>query len=200
MSTDVFHFEQFESFSPMTVVGPYRAADYWKLPEGERVELIRGRFIMSPSPTSLHQIVILRLARVLERAEEKAGGLVLISPIDVKFSDDSVLQPDLLYVAKRNRGIVTNYVEGSPDLIIEVLSPGTNRRDKTEKLDLYAQHEVPEYWIVDPTAQVIEFLLLDEARYVMMQTRDNRYQSPRLPEIEIDLATFWAEVGRRAAN
>jgi Uma2 family endonuclease len=200
MSTDVFQFEQFEAFSPMTVVGPYRAADYWKLPEGERVELIRGRLIMSPSPTPLHQIVILRLARVLERAEEIASGLMLISPMDVIFSDDTILQPDLLYISKNRRGIVGERITGAPDLVVEVLSRGTSRRDKTEKLDLYAKYGVPEYWMVDPASQVIEFLLLDQGRYVMTQPSDNRYQSPRLSEVEIDLAAFWAEVIRRTAN
>ena len=200
MSTDVFHFEPFEAFSPLTTVGPYRAADYWKLPEGERVELIRGRLIMSPSPSSLHQIVILRLARILERAEEAADGLMLISPMDVILSEDTILQPDLLYIAKERRGIVKRRVEGSPDLVVEILSPDSGRRDKTEKLDLYAKYGVAEYWIVDPTSQVIEFLLLDQGRYVMMQPSDNRYQSPRLSEVEIDLAAFWGEVDRRTSN
>lgn len=200
MSTDVFHFEQFEAFSPLTGVGPYRAADYWKLPEGEQVELIRGRLTMSPSPTPLHQIVILRLVRVLERAEEIAGGLMLVSPIDVFFSDDTILHPDLLYISKSRRSIVREHITGPPDLVVEVLSPGTSRRDKTEKLDLYAKYGVAEYWMVDPASQVIEFLLLDQGRYMMMQPSDNCYQSSRLPEVEIDLAAFWAEVERRTAN
>lgn len=200
MSTDVFHFEHFEAFSPFTVVGPYRAADYWKLPEGELVELIRGRLIMSPSPSSLHQIVVLRLAHVLERAEESAEGLMLISPMDVIFSDDTILQPDLLYISKDRRNIVGNRVNGAPDLVIEILSPDSGRRDKTEKLDLYAKYGVAEYWIVDPAAQMIEFLMLDQGRYVMLQPADDRYQSPRLPEVEIDLAVFWRDVNRRTSN
>lgn len=200
MSADVFQFEQFVAFSPLTVVGPYRAADYWKLPEGERVELIRGRFIMSPSPTSLHQIVLLRLARTLERAEEVGEGLILISPMDVILSDDTILQPDLLYVAKARRDIVGSRVKGAPDLVIEILSSDGDRRDRTEKLDLYAKYGVAEYWIVDPASQVIDFLFLDQGRYVLLQPSNDHYQSPRLPEVQIDLAAFWAEVDRRAAN
>lgn len=200
MSTDIFQYEQFEAFSPLTVVGPYHAADYWKLPEGERVELIRGRLIKSPSPTPLHQIVVSSLSRVLERAEEASGGLMLISPMDVFFSDDTILQPDLLYITKSRRNIVREHITGPPDLVIEVLSPGTSRRDKTEKLDLYAKYGVAEYWMVDPASQVIEFLVLEQGRYVMMQPRDNRFQSPRLLEVEIDLPAFWAEVDRRTAS
>ncbi len=200
MSTDVFHFEKFEAFSPFTAVGPYRAADYWKLPEGERVELIRGRLIMSPSPTPLHQIVIGSLSRVLQRAEDNSGGLMIFAPMDVLFSDDTILQPDLLYISKARRTIVKDWVTGAPDLVIEVLSPGSGRRDKTEKLDLYAKYGVAEYWVVDPAAQMIEFLMLDQGRYVMLQPVEDRYQSPRLPEVEIDLAVFWREVDRRSSN
>jgi Uma2 family endonuclease len=200
MSTDVFHFEQFEAFSPLSVAGPYRADDYWKLPEGEPVELIRGRLIMSPSPTPLHQIVISSLSRVLQQAEDKADGLMIFAPMDVFFSDDTILQPDLLYISKGRRDMVGERITGAPDLVIEVLSRGTSRRDKTEKLDLYAKYGVAEYWMVDPVSQVIEFLMLDQGRYVMMQSSDNRYQSQRLPEVEIDLAAFWREVDRRVAN
>ncbi|NOY41432.1 MAG: Uma2 family endonuclease, partial [Planctomycetes bacterium] len=162
MSTDVFHFEQFESFSPYTVAGPYRAADYWKLPEGEPVELVRGRLMMSPSPTALHQTVIAHLIRILQRAEDISDGLMFVSPMDVVFSDDTILQPDLLYIAKDRRDIVGDRVEGPPDLVIEILSPGSDRRDRTEKLDLYAKYDVAEYWIVDPASQLFEFLILDQ--------------------------------------
>lgn len=201
MSTVPYNFETFTSFSPIGEVGPYRAVDYWKLPEGEPVELIRGRLIMSPCPIPLHQIILLRLSRVLERAENKAGGLCLVAPMDVILSDNTILQPDLLYISKDRCSIVGERVNGPPDLVIEILSPGTSRRDRTEKLDLYAKYGVAEYWIVDPTAQLFEFLILDETldqgRYAIMQPANDCYQSSRLPEVEIDLAAFWKEVDRR---
>ena len=142
MATDVFHFEQFESFSPYTEVGPYRASDYWNLPEGEPVELLRGRLIVSPSPTALHQIILRRLSQLFENAEENSGGLCLLAPMDVVLSGDTILQPDLLYIAKDRRGMVGHRVEGAPDLVIEILSPESNRRDRTEKLNLYAKYGV----------------------------------------------------------
>ncbi len=197
MATGTFHFEQFDAFSPYTVAGPYRAADYWKLPEGEPVELIRGRLMMSPSPTPLHQVLVGRLFQLLQDAADRAEGLTILSPMDVIFSDDTILQPDLLYIAKDRRSIVADRVEGPPDLVIEILSPGTDRRDRTEKLDLYAKYGVAEYWIVDPAAQLFEFLTLDQGRYVVTQPANDCYQSPRLPEVEIDLAAFWQEVDRR---
>ncbi len=199
MSTDLttFQFEHFEAFSPCSERGPYRAADYWELPEGEPVELIRGRLIMSPSPSTLHQTVIAYLIRVLQRAEDAAGGFMFVSPMDVIFSDDTILQPDLLYIAKDRCGIVGDRINGPPDLVIEILSPGTSRRDRTEKLDLYAKYGVAEYWIVDPASQLFEFLILNQGRYTIMQSANNCYQSSLLPEVEIDLAAFWKAVDRR---
>jgi Uma2 family endonuclease len=197
MDTTTFHFEQFQAFSPFTEAGPYRAADYWKLPEGEPVELVRGRLIMSPSPNILHQVILGSLNRVFEKAEEHSGGLCLTAPMDVILSDDTILQPDVLYISNERRGIVGSRVEGPPDLVVEILSPGTDRRDKTEKLDLYAKYGVTEYWIVDPEAQCFEFLWLGQGRYTVLQPTSDVYRSPRLPEVEINLTAFWQEVDRR---
>jgi Uma2 family endonuclease len=69
-----------------------------------------------------------------------------------------------------------------------------------EKLDLYARHGVAEYWIVDPQAQVIEFLINEGGRFVVHSPANDRYQSPRLPEVDIQLADFWREVGERLPN
>jgi Uma2 family endonuclease len=197
MATELFHFEQFESFSPYTVAGPYRAADYWKLPEGEPVELVRGRLIVSPSPNALHQIVLRRLSQIFESAEEDGGGLCFFAPMDVVLSDDTILQPDMLYIARDRRSIVGDRIEGVPDLVVEILSPGSDRRDRTEKLDLYAKYGVSEYWMVNPDSRHFEFLTLDKNRYVVTQPVDDRYQSPLLPEVEIDLAAFWQAIDRR---
>lgn len=200
MSTELFRFESFTAFSPYSSVGPYRAADYWRLPEGEPAELIRGRLIMSPSPSPLHQIVLGQLCRILQRAEDTANGLLLVSPMDVVLSDNTILQPDLLYLKKANRSILRERVEGPPDLVIEIISPGTDRRDRTEKLDLYIKYEVPEYWIVDPNSQVIEFFVLQEGRYVVNQPHEDCYQSSNTPEIEIELKRFWEVVDRKVSG
>ena len=122
MSTTAYQFETFEAFSPFSDVGPYRAADYWRLPEGEPVELIKGRFVVSPSPNVLHQTIVLLLAESLLKASRKTGGKALFAPMDVILSDDTILQPDLLYVSKLRRHIIKQRVEGAPDLVIEIIS------------------------------------------------------------------------------
>ncbi len=89
-------------------------------------------------------------------------------------------------------------MEGAPDLVIEIIS-GTSRRDRIEKLDLYATHGVSEYWIVDPAAQVIEFLLNENGHFVVQTAVNDRYQSPRLPEAAIQVADFWRQVDEEMA-
>jgi Uma2 family endonuclease len=92
--------------------------------------------------------------------------------------------------------IVKDRIEGPPDLVIEIIS-GTARRDRVEKLDLYARYGVAEYWIVDPQTQLIEFLINENGRFVVQSPANDRYQSPHLPEVEIQLASFWREVDER---
>lgn len=196
MSTTSFHFESFEAFSPFSDVGPYRAADYWQLPEGEPVELMRGRFVVSPSPNELHQTIILLLSEKFLSAARQTKSKVLFAPMDVILSEDTILQPDLLYIANARRNIIRQRVYGPPDLVVEIIS-GSARRDRVEKLDLYAKYEVAEYWIVDPEAQHIEFLINEGGRFVVQSPAQDRYQSPRLPEVELNIAEFWREVERQ---
>jgi Uma2 family endonuclease len=199
MSTASFHFETFTAFSPFSDVGPYRAADYWKLPEGAPVELIKGRLLVSPSPNVLHQMVIGLLFEKLLTASRRSGGKAILSPMDVILSDDTILQPDLLYVSKEHRNIIKQRIEGPPDLVVEIIS-GSARRDRVVKHDLYARHGVGEYWIVEPESQLIEFLLNENGRFITRPPVNDCYQSPKLPEIEINVAEFWREVDAQMAS
>jgi Uma2 family endonuclease len=200
MSTTSFHFESFDAFSPHTHVGPYRAADYWQLPEGSPVELIRGRFVMSPSPNMLHQTIVVLLTERLLAAARQSKSITVCAPMDVILSDETILQPDLLYVSKDRSHIVKDRVYGAPDLVIEILSEGSDRRDRVEKLDLYARYGVAEYWIVEPQSQIFEFLLNENGRYVVISPSNDCYRSPRLPELEIQLADFWHELDERLSK
>jgi Uma2 family endonuclease len=197
MSTVDYRFVTFEGFSPAPQLGPYRAADYWKLPEGAPVELIRGELVMSPSPRPSHQIVVVELAALFLGIAKRSGGFAVCAPADVVLADDTILQPDVLYIAKPRRSIVGDRINGPPDVVVEILSAGNERRDRVAKLDAYARYEVPEFWIVDYQAEVIDFLVLENGRYMVMKTENGRYQSPRLPEVQIDLFVFWREVAER---
>ena len=184
---------------PPADLGPYRRKDYQALPDEPRYELIYGRFYVSPSPQVLHQLVVGLLYEILIRIALPAGGTVLFSPMDVFLAEHSAVQPDLLYISSARRRIVKKWVEGAPDLVVEVLSPGTAGRDRNEKLRLYAEKGVREYWLFDASARRSEFLLNDEGEFVAALPEDGLYRSQGLPEISLDVAGFWREIDKRLA-
>ncbi len=200
MSTIIPQFAALTGFSPPTTVGPYRAADYWELPEGEPIELIQGKLVSSPSPNYLHQAISLLLSEFVLRAARTGGGKGCAAPMDVVLADHSVLQPDLIYVSKDRRQIVKRHVEGPPDLVIEIISDNNTRRDRVDKLNLYAEFGVAEYWIVDPERRQFDFLINRNGRFEIQPQHDDQYQSPRLAELFLNLATFWAEVDRLVSD
>ncbi len=133
--------------------------DYCLLPnDGKRYEIIEGELFVTPSPNFSHQIVVTRLTRYLSAfVEDNRLGLVFVSPFDVVFSQFDVVEPDILYVSKARSSVLTEKnVQGSPDLVVEVLSPSTAKIDRTTKLKLYARFGVEEYWIIDPEGPAAE--------------------------------------------
>lgn len=134
--------------------------DYRRTPDDERYELLDGELIMVPAPRVDHQLVVLRLAGLLQAfVEERGLGVVLAAPCDVVLSDTDVVQPDVLFVSReRAHLIVAENVRGAPDLVVEVLSPSTGERDRTVKRALYARHGVREYWQVDTPARTVTVL------------------------------------------
>lgn len=181
-----------------TDLGPYRRRDYEALSDDEpSCELIFGRFYMSPSPLILHQIVVALLWQVFDRIAEISGGLALLAPLDVHLADHSVVQPDVIYISAGRMDIAQRWVEGAPDLLVEVLSPGTVRRDRGEKLALYAESGIREYWLVDPVERQIEVLINEGGRFVVSSYKGDEYRSHLLPEIHLDIPAFWKEVEDR---
>jgi Uma2 family endonuclease len=183
--------------APPADLGPYRRKDYEALPNEPRCELIYGRFYVSPSPSVLHQIVVMQLIEELHRVARPVGALALIAPLDVYLADHSIVQPDILYISKSRRRIAQEWIEGAPDLLIEVLSPGMYRKDRNEKLQLYAECDVREYWIVDPHDRWIEFLRNDSGQFVVVLPKGGVYRSQALPEISLDILRFWREIGEQ---
>jgi Uma2 family endonuclease len=115
-----------------------------------------------PAPSIRHQVISRNLGiRLWEHVDASGLGEVVWAPTDVVLSPESVVQPDILFVSNERRGIITEpNVSGAPDLVVEILSPGTAERDRELKLNLYARYGVREYWIVDPedeTVEVMEF-------------------------------------------
>ncbi|HVT19692.1 MAG TPA: Uma2 family endonuclease [Thermoanaerobaculia bacterium] len=185
---------------PSSTIGPYRHTDYLELPDDPRCELLYGRFYLMPPPVLLHQMIVLFLALRLNEMARAAGGLAVIAPMAVLLADHSTVEPDITYVSAERLGIAKRWIEGVPDLLVEVLSPSTARRDRGEKLRLYAESGVREYWIVDPEARQIEFLVASggtAGRFEVALPDGHVYRSQILSEIVLDLADFWREVESR---
>ena len=122
---------------------------------------------MTPAPGTGHQSVSARLVTFLVTHVEFAGlGRVFAAPVDVELAPDTVVQPDIVVVLSANLDRITpSRIIGAPDLVVEILSPGTAGYDRREKQDAYARSGVGEYWIVDPGAQTVELLTLDQGGY-----------------------------------
>lgn len=185
---------------PGPELGPYRDTDYQALPGEPRCELIYGELVVTPAPLVWHQVVVAQLLRLLQDHARQLGGLALPSPVDVRLFDHSVVQPDVVYVSPERLSIARRRFEGAPDLAVEVISPGSARRDRVWKLKLYVEAGVREYWLVDPEAQAFEFLVLGEGRFEVRLPEGALYRSPAIAGLEIDLAAFWGELDRVRAT
>ena len=185
---------------PPVGLGPYRRADCEALPDEPRCEWIFGRFHESPSPTPRHQYIAACLWRLLDDIARRHGGTALIAPVDVFIAEHSTVQPDVLYIQRGRLAITAKGVEGAPDLLIEVLSPRTGRRDRNDKMRLYAQSGVREYWIVDPGLRQIEFLALQGEHFVVQDVDGGKYRSAACPEVELDVEALWTAVEQRFAG
>ncbi len=144
----------------MQTSAPTTWEDVLRMPDdGNRYEFIGGRLYMTPAPVIRHQRVSRRLQSALMQVLRDGGhGEVFYAPVLVEFpgTGDRV-QPDILFVSNERRGIIgEKQVTGAPDLVVEILSPSTARRDRGVKLDLYARCGVREYWIVDPEEDVVD--------------------------------------------
>ncbi|MBZ5563869.1 MAG: Uma2 family endonuclease [Acidobacteriia bacterium] len=127
--------------------------DFCQLPDdGKRYEIIDGKLFVTPAPYLVHQRVVTRLTSYLAGfVENHKLGEVFVSPFDVVFCEFDVVEPDLLYISKARASVLTpKNVQGAPDLVVEVLSETTAKRDRSIKLKLYGQYGVQEYWVIDP--------------------------------------------------
>ncbi|HUH11744.1 MAG TPA: Uma2 family endonuclease [Longimicrobiales bacterium] len=145
--------------TPPTTSG-WSYSEFARLPsdDGNRYEVIEGELYVTPSPRSLHQAAVTALTGTLGAFVEEHGlGWVLAGPIDVLFAEGDYLAPDLVFVRRERRGIISDRgLEGAPDLVVEVLSESTAGRDRVLKRRRYAHFGVPEYWVADPDAKLIE--------------------------------------------
>ena len=120
-----------------------------------RFELIDGEVIEMAPPKIVHQRLVGRLYRLID--DLKPDGEVFVSPVEVYLDEYNIPQPDIVWVAANSScNIEENRLVGAPDLVIEILSPSTAKRDKIDKFKLYEKHGSREYWLVDADYNQIE--------------------------------------------
>jgi len=147
-------------------LAPLTVRDFWNLPDdGNRWEIIDGAAFMTPTPTIAHQQVLLNLAILFRaHARRRRLGEVLIAPVGVVLDEHSVVEPDLIFVARAQRTIVRDKaIHGAPALLVEITSPATASRDRGLKRDRYARAGVGCYWMIDPRMSTLRALRLGAA-------------------------------------
>ena len=145
----------------------YTYKDYLLIDDDKRYEILRGGLIMVPAPFTIHQRLLRNIEDILWNfVKEKKLGEVLVAPTDVVLSEDIVVQPDILFISKEGLDIIKEAaIMGSPDLIVEIISPSSASYDTVEKRDIYEEYGVKEYWLVFPQEKAIEVLTLEDGVY-----------------------------------
>jgi Uma2 family endonuclease len=194
------------NFSDLDLTKTYSYADYLLWQFQERVELIKGKiFEMSPAPSRKHQVVSGILNRYLDRYFEHHSCGLYYAPFDVrlinfkKSTDDqkvfTVVQPDLCIVCDEakldDKGCI-----GSPDLVIEILSPGNSKKELGIKFNLYEENLIKEYWIVDPTEHSIFVYTLKEEKYIGLKPciDGERITSPLFPDLDFEIEKIFEKI------
>lgn len=142
--------------------------DYVEFPDdGKRHEIIEGDHFMTPAPRIQHQRISGRLFAALNGVVvSRRLGEVFAAPCDVVLSDENVVQPDLVFVSSTRAEIVTEEnIQGAPDLMVEILSESSRKKDEVIKRKLYERFGVAEYWIVDLELESIRIYKLAQQSY-----------------------------------
>jgi len=176
----------------------YTYTDYITWDDDIRYELIDGVPYMMASPSFNHQAIVMEISRQLGNFLHGKQCRVFVSPFDVRLNaddkDDTVVQPDILVVCDHSK-FFKGGCKGSPDVIIEVLSPSSASKDKVLKFNKYLQAGVKEYWIVEPDSKVVSAHVLKDGDYII-KTYDDSGMVPVsvLDGCEIDMVTVFSMI------
>ena len=191
------------SLSQLDFNGSYTYSEYLKWKFDEYVELIRGKIFPMSAPMSQHQRIVGNLYLDLGNHLRGKHCQVFIAPFDVRlptYNDtgalvadtDTVVQPDICVICDPEK-VDRRGCNGVPDMIIEVLSPSTAKKDLNEKFNLYQEVGVKEYWVVFPDAEEISVYLLENETYRLMNQYQENDQAPvnTLPGLVINLSDIF---------
>ena len=175
----------------------YRADYIWETPDdGNRYEVIDGELYMTPAPAWRHQ----RASGVLfgylwQYIHPRRLGELVSAPTGVVLDEENGVQPDVVYISRERVGVIVERgVEGAPDLVVEVLSPGTQARDRGVKMRRYAAAGIPHYWILDPATQVLEAYRLGDQGHELTRSHGpgSVFRPELFPGLEIPIDDLFA--------
>jgi len=179
-------------------------SDFLLFPDdGKRHELIDGEHILSPSPFTKHQRILVNLCTAIKIfLKNHPIGEIFVAPMDVILSDIDVVEPDLLFIASEQASIITKkHIMGVPDLVVEIISAGSRKTDEIIKRRLYEQYGVKEYWIIDPELESVKVYRMEGGVYVRAEELSvengaasadgGMLTTPLLPELVIPLSEIF---------
>jgi Uma2 family endonuclease len=179
----------------------YTYADYLEWEGPQRYQLFNGEAFQMASPSVVHQALLMGLSSKFDNWLIGKPCQVFASPLDVRLfpeednSDDTVLQPDLLVVCDKDK-LGKGSVNGSPDLVVEIVSPSNSHSELFYKFQFYLEAGVREYWIIEPETRKVVVHIYDNGHYLSTAYKDNaRIPVAILPGLEIPLEDLWARIG-----
>jgi len=175
--------------------------DFVRFPDdGMRHELIDGEHYVTPSPNTKHQRVLGHLHRLMgNHLDAHPIGQVFMAPFDVVFTTFDIVEPDLLYMSSERAAevLTEKHVRGAPELVVEIGSPGTRKRDETIKRRLYERAGVSEYWFVDPEIDVVRVYRREGDQFAraveLSREAGDVLTTALLPGLEMPLARIFRE-------
>lgn len=190
------------NFSDLDLTKQYSYSDYLLWQFQERVELIKGFILkMSPAPSMSHQRVSNNLTGVFYENFKRKPCNVFQAPFDVRLplpsaqKDTTVVQPDLCVICDESK-LDARGCNGTPDLMIEIISPNNSKHDLHTKFNLYQEAGVKEYWIIEPNDKLLLVYTLVDGIFIGLkpQVEDQKVTSPLFPELDIDLEDVFYRV------
>ncbi|MGH2559520.1 MAG: Uma2 family endonuclease [Thermomicrobiales bacterium] len=163
--------------------------------DGNKYEIIGGELFVTAAPAEPHQWASIRLVSKLHVHVDSNGlGQVYHAPVDVRLAPHDIVQPDIIFISRERQYLYQGSVfEGPPELVIEIFSPSTRKRDETIKLAMYARAGVQEYWMVDTDARSITmYVLSQDGGYQRIESVGGIVRSTVVPGFEIDVNAFFA--------
>lgn len=172
--------------------------DYLRLTPADspNYELQNGKIVYTPSPIFKHQETQNLLSTYLTmHVLQNKLGKVVTAPMDTKFNENNVFQPDILFVQQDRLAIINKIVDGAPDLVVEILSPANDAKEMSYKKYIYETSGVKEYWIINIEQQtLIQYLLIDNELHRQKQlTITDTLQAVAVPNFTIKLQLIFGE-------